>query len=83
MTHCRPGLNPKDQSDCLTLNENHLSNACKQYRVLEKSRVGKMIEMCEADRLKLCKNEPFKDGAVIKCLRKNRAQVTKGCQSYL
>ena len=83
MTHCRPGLTPKDQSDCLTLNDNHLSNSCKQYRVLEKDRLKKMVDMCEQDRLKHCKSEPFKDGAVIKCLRKNKAQVSKGCQIFL
>jgi hypothetical protein len=83
ITHCRPGLSPKDQSDCLALNEEHISNACKQYRVNESNKVKKMVDLCEADRLKLCKDAPFKDGAIAKCLRKNKAQVSKECQSLL
>lgn len=82
-THCKPGLNPKDQSDCLTLNENHLSNACRQFRVLEKDRVGKMEKLCEQDRLKLCKDAEFKNGAITKCLRKNKAQVSPACAALL
>jgi Golgi apparatus protein 1 len=82
-THCKPGLNPKDQSDCLTLNDNHLSNSCKQFRVLEQDKVGKMEKMCEQDRLKLCKDAPFKDGAILKCLRKNKSQVSRNCSVLL
>ncbi len=82
-THCVPGLAPKEQSDCLTLNENHLSNQCRQFRSVEKDRIGKMEKLCEADRLKLCKNEPFKNGAVVKCLRKNKAQVSPGCAALI
>lgn len=82
-THCVPGLAPKEQGECLTLNENHLSNACRQFRAVEKDKIGKMEKLCENDRLKLCKNEPFKNGAVAKCLRKNKAQVSAGCAALL
>lgn len=82
-THCKSGLGPKDQADCLTLNDNHLSNACKQFRVLEKDKIGKMEKFCEPDRLKLCKDAPFKDGAIVKCLRKNIAQVSPGCSALI
>ena len=83
ITHCRPGISPKEQHDCLTLNEEHLGNACKQFRVIEKNKINKMVKVCENDRLKLCKDEPFKNGAVVKCLRKNKAQVSKECQQLL
>lgn len=83
ITHCKPGISPKEQNDCLTLNQEHLGNACKQFRVVEKEKVNKMVKLCEEDRLKLCKDAPFKNGAVVKCLRKNKAQVSKQCQQLL
>jgi Golgi apparatus protein 1 len=83
ITHCKPGLNPKAQSDCLTLNEEHISNACKQFRVNESAKVKKMVELCEEDRLKLCKDAPFKDGAVAKCLRQNKTKVSPACKKLL
>jgi hypothetical protein len=83
ITHCRPGIGPSDQNRCLLINENVISNACKQFRANEKSNVDKMVQVCEQDRLKLCKSEPFKDGAIVKCLRKNKAQVSVGCQKFL
>lgn len=83
ITHCTPGISPKDQHECLTLNEEHLGNACKQFRAVEKKKVNQMVDICEQDRLKLCKDAPFKDGAIVKCLKKNRAQVSKECQQLL
>ncbi len=83
ITHCRPGLSPKDQGDCLTLNDNHLSNSCKQFRFVEANKVKKMEVQCEQDRLKLCKDAPFKDGAILKCLRLNKAKVSAGCASLI
>lgn len=81
--HCMPNLSPSQQSDCLTLNDEHLSRECKQFRVKENSRIEEMAKACEPDRLKLCKSVPFKDGMVSKCLRKNKAVVSKNCQQYL
>lgn len=83
ITHCRLGISPAEQSRCLTINEDHISHACKQYRVNEEKKVNKMVEVCEADRLRLCKTAPFKDGAVVKCLRQNKAQVSPNCQKFL
>lgn len=83
ITHCVPGLNPKAQTECLALNDNHLSNQCKQYRAVEKENIKNMVNFCENDRLKLCKDAPFKDGAVIKCLIKNKAQVSPACKKFL
>lgn len=83
ITHCRPGLGPKEQNECLTINDEHLSNACKQYRSMESQKVDKMVKLCEQDRLKHCKDAPFKNGAVLKCLRDNRAKVSLQCQSLL
>ena len=83
VTHCRPGLSPKDQMDCLTLNEDHLSNSCRQFRKVEKDKIDQMVKLCEADRLRLCKDVPLKDGAVVKCLRQNKAQVSPSCQKLL
>jgi hypothetical protein len=83
ITHCRPGISPREQDDCLRINDEHLSNACRQFRVVEKTKVESMVKLCENDRLKLCKDAPFKDGAVVKCLRQHRAQVSPPCQKLL
>ncbi len=83
ITHCRPGISPREQDDCLKLNDEHLSNACRQYRVVEKDKVESMVKLCESDRLKLCKDAPFKDGAVVKCLRQKKTQVSAPCQRLL
>lgn len=83
ITHCRAGIPPKEQHECLTLNEEHLSRSCKEFRVTEKTKVDNMVKFCEADRLKLCKSEPFKDGKVVKCLRKNKEKVSPQCKSLL
>jgi hypothetical protein len=82
-THCRPGLSPSDQHHCLSINDNVISNACKQFRATEENKANKMVDLCEQDRLKLCKDAPFKDGAVVKCLRLNKAKVSAGCQKFL
>lgn len=83
LTHCRMNLSPEDQNRCLTINEEHLSNACRQFRANEQNKITKMVDVCEPDRLRLCKSAPFKDGAVIKCLRKNKSQVSANCQKFL
>lgn len=83
ITHCKRGINPKEQSDCLTLNEEHLSNACRQYRVVEKTKIDQMVKNCEEDRLKLCKDVPFKNGQVVKCLRQNKTKVSPLCSKLL
>lgn len=82
-THCIPGLSPKEQSDCMTLNEEHLSQECKKFRAVEKTRIDNMVKACETDRLKFCKDVQPKDGAIAKCLRNNKASVSKNCQQYL
>jgi hypothetical protein len=81
--HCVPNLPPKQQYECLGLNENHLSNACRQFRVLEKIKIEKMVTVCENDRLKLCANEPFENGRVLKCLKVNKTKISKNCASLL
>lgn len=83
MTHCRPGLKPSDQDYCLTLNEEHLSHTCKQFRAVESGKKKKMVKACEADRLKWCKNVPNKDGTVLKCLKKNKAQISLTCKTFI
>ncbi|HXH74976.1 MAG TPA: hypothetical protein VNJ08_08425 [Bacteriovoracaceae bacterium] len=81
--HCVPNLPPKQQYECLTLNENHLSNSCRQYRVLESEKVNSMVNLCENDRQKLCANEPFENGMVVKCLRLNKAKLSKACAKLM
>lgn len=81
--HCVPNITPKQQHECLTLNEEHLSNACRQFRVQEKEKVNKMVKFCENDRLKFCAKEPFENGRVAKCLRQNKAKLSKACSSLL
>lgn len=81
--HCVPNITPQQQRECLALNEEHLSNACRQYRVQEKEKVNKMVKFCENDRLKFCANEPFENGKVAKCLRKNKEKLSKACGSLL
>lgn len=81
--HCKAGITASDQHRCLTINEKDISNACKQYRVKEDQKVKKMVELCEADRLKLCPKAPFQNGEIVKCLKENKAKVTKGCADLL
>lgn len=84
ITHCLPGISPKAQAECLVLNDEHLSNACKQFRAVEKKKVDKMVKVCEPDRLKFCQDAPYKDGAIIKCLRKNKEKLTsKECKELI
>jgi hypothetical protein len=81
--HCVPNLPPQKQSECLTLNEGHLSNACRQFRVQESEKVSKMVKDCESDRLKFCADEPFDNGRVVKCLRKNKNKLSKACVALI
>ncbi len=81
--HCKPRLKPQQQAECLTLNESNLSLECKSYRVKEQGNINKMVELCEQDRLKLCPKAPFQDGLVVKCLKENKAKVSKACANLL
>lgn len=81
--HCKPGISTSDQHRCLTLNEKELSNSCRQFRIVEAEKLKKMVEVCEADRLKLCPKAPFQNGMVLKCLKENISKVTPSCKSLL
>ena len=82
--HCVPGISADDQNRCLLLNEKEISNACKQYRTTQEGKVKKMIELCEADRVKFCAKAPLNNGMVTKCLRENKAKLTsKECAALL
>lgn len=81
--HCKKGLTASDQHHCLSLNESELSNSCRQFRSVEAGKVKKMVELCEADRLKLCPKAPFQNGMILKCLKENSAKVSPGCKALL
>ena len=81
--HCKRGLTATDQHQCLTLNEKELSNSCRQFRVTESTKIKKMVELCEPDRLKICPKAPFQNGMVLKCLKENISKVSPGCKSLL
>jgi len=81
--HCKRGLTATDQHHCLTLNEKELSNSCRQFRVTESTKIKKMVELCEPDRLKICPKAPFQNGMVLKCLKENISKVSPGCKSLL
>lgn len=81
--HCKRGLNSSEQHRCLTLNEKELSNSCRQFRTVESTKLKKMVELCEGDRLKLCPKAPFQNGMILKCLKENIAKVTPGCKALL
>ncbi len=83
MKHCEQGLSPNAQVHCLTLNDKHLSNSCRQYRSVMEGNVQKMVNACEPDRLKLCPKAPLKDGMVLKCLRSKKAQVSPACRNLI
>jgi hypothetical protein len=83
ITHCKAGLAPHAQDECLKLNEEHLSRTCRDYRSQEYEKVEKLVKFCEADRVRLCKDSPLKDGAVLKCLKTNKAKVSPVCQKLL
>ncbi len=80
---CRQGLNPETQDVCLDLNHKELSIGCQTYRKSEFDRLEKVKVACEVDRLKLCKNTPFKDGLVIECLKENKSRLSLECKSLL
>ena len=81
--HCKKGLSPSEQHHCLGLNDKELSNACRQFRVVEAGKMTKMAELCEPDRLKLCPKAPFQNGMVLKCLKENLAKVSPACKTLL
>lgn len=81
--HCVEGLSPNQQVACLTLNDKQLSSACRQYRAVMDDKVGKMVNACEADRVRLCSKAPLKDGMVLKCLREKKAQVSVACKNLI
>lgn len=81
--HCRPRLNPQEQHHCLTLNEKDLSRACLDHRTKQDQRIKKMVTVCETDRLKLCPKAPYQNGMIAKCLRQNKAKVSKACADLL
>ncbi len=81
--HCKPNLGPGEQDRCLDLNEKEISNSCKQFRVTESEKLKNMAKVCEPDRVKLCASAPIKDGAVVRCLREKKAQVSKECKALL
>lgn len=81
--HCRAGISPNEQSHCLDLNEQELSRSCRSFRATEKDRINKMIKLCENDRIKFCHNVPNENGMVAKCLRFNKAKISKECANLL
>lgn len=81
--HCKKGLSASDQHRCLTINEKELTNSCRQFRVTEASKVSKMVDLCEKDRLKLCPKAPFQNGMILKCLKENAAKVSPACKALL
>ena len=83
MRHCRPNIGPDDQERCLTVNDKDVSNSCKQFRVNEQDKVQKMVKLCEKDRMKLCASAPLKDGAVVKCLREKKEQLSVECKGLM
>lgn len=82
MRNCRPDSTPKEQETCLDLSYKEVSQSCKDFRKAEADKIEKMRVSCEIDRLKLCKNVPFQDGLVLKCLNQNRAKLTLECRKF-
>lgn len=83
LTHCRPGLSPNAQVQCLTVNDKHLTSACRKYRTVMDAKVGNMVEACDADRKKLCPKAPLRDGMVLKCLREKKTEVSPACRNLI
>lgn len=81
--HCVDGLSPNQQVQCLTLNDKQISSSCRQYRAVMDDKVKKMVNACEADRVRLCSKAPAKDGMVLKCLREKKAQVSPACKNLI
>ncbi len=81
--HCIPNLNPQAQEHCLELNKEHLSNKCNQFREVQSNKVKKMITDCESDRVKFCKDIPYKGGKITKCLRKVKSQLSAACSKLI
>ncbi len=81
--HCKNNLSTTQQHECLEVHKNEISNACTQYRYLEKEKIQKMVKLCEEDRIKICPKAPFQDGMVLKCLKENLNIVSSGCKNLL
>lgn len=79
---CRPGVTPEEQNSCLELSHQEVSQACKDYRKSEAEKIEKMRVSCELDRLKLCKDVPFRDGLIVRCLQNNKARLTNDCRKF-
>lgn len=81
--HCKQGLSSSDQEHCLSLNERELSNACLQFRQVESQKLKKMVEVCEADRIKFCPRAPFQNGMILKCLKENLTLISFDCKNLM
>lgn len=80
---CRPGLSRAKHLECLDNHESELTSACKERHAKLKDKVKTIQETCEPDRAKYCASEPHAKGKILKCLRKNKAKISKACAALL
>lgn len=81
-TFCKRG-NGREINACLTKNEALISTACKQHRDNRKAEIGKMQEACKEDRRKFCTRVSPTGTKILKCLKSNKALVSKACAAHL
>lgn len=77
------GVEPGDGKvmKCMKENVEKLSPECKAHREKMKENMKDVHEACEADVEKLCGDVKPGRGRIMKCLRKNKEQVSEACKS--
>jgi len=68
---------------CLKENEAQLSTQCKAHRESMKGAMKDIHDACEADVESLCGDTKKGKGRIMKCLKKNRDQVSEACKAEL
>lgn len=71
---------------CLKENEAQLSTECKEHRDNMKSKIKENLKeahaVCEADIDKFCEDVEPRKGAILKCLKKNKDEVSAECREF-
>lgn len=79
------GVEPGDGKvmKCMKDNEEKLSMECKAHREKMKENMKDIHEACQADAEKLCGDVKKGRGRVMRCLKKNKEQVSEACKSEI
>ena len=65
---------------CLAENKNKLSTPCKDQLAKVKSKMQDLKKVCEADAKKFCDGAPKGRGALMKCMKSHKEELSPACQ---